>query len=537
MPRASSPARRSSAPDELEPGTCSVLDVSFNILNCTVGSGILALPFALKDSGFGLGLTLSVIVGILCWFALYILIVTGQRIGVYKYAGLCEATMGKFGNYLLNGVIFFQSAGASITYLIVVGDTIPVILSMVGITATRQWTIFVSSLVFILPLLFYRSIGSLAKVSIVSVATLPPILLAVAIRGFHYAPDHKKSYAFVGDNVFPAIGVMAFAMLSTQTAFLNFTTMAQPTRKSWAQATSIAVFLSWVVSFVFAIFGFIAFGFDVNANIFNSFPLDDGLINFGRGLLGFSMFLTFPQAFYPARSALHSLFGHEDNVKTPTNTEHIITTISLFIPLLVCGVFVSDLGLLYQLIGGFCSTFLAYIIPGACYFLVFWRHAYTPLDSSSSSSGLSSNDEQGEDRDDDDDDTIEDEEESLLKKKLAADKRLHLGHEEEAIVKSAPLNLVLSGYGSTTSTPTAPTFGDDVHEAVSQAAPTSSRRSANSSSASGKNSKKSSSGSRKTNVWLDIGAGFLLVFGMFVMVISTTITLRKMLGGVQTETP
>lgn len=46
--------------------------------------------------------------------------------------------------------------------------------------------------------------------------TLPPILFAVAVRGMYYAPEHKRSYDFVGDNVFPAIGVMAFAMLSTQ---------------------------------------------------------------------------------------------------------------------------------------------------------------------------------------------------------------------------------------------------------------------------------------------------------------------------------
>ncbi|KAF8938030.1 hypothetical protein BGZ58_001712 [Dissophora ornata] len=417
--------------------------------------------------------------------------------------------MGTFGNYLLNGVIFFQSVGSCITYMIVVGDTIPVVLDIVGINSTRRWAIFVSSLVFILPLLFYRSIGSLTKVSIVSVATLPPILLAVAVRGVHYAPEHKRSYAFVGDNVFPAIGIMAFAMLSTQTAFLNFTTMTQPTRKAWAQATSSAVFLSWLVSFVFAVFGFIAFGFDVEANIFNSFPMTDGLINFGRGLLGFSMFLTFPQAFYPARSALHSLFGHEDNVKIPTNKEHIYTTIALFIPILLCGVFVVDLGLLYQLVGGFCSTFLAYIIPGVCYFIIFWKKDFAYSGGKLSKSP--SNDEQGHGRnDDDDEDSIEDEEEErLLKQRLAAEKKLHPGHEEEA---TTPLNEPqVTSYGATS-----PTLSSTSSADTGSTIATSIRR--------------SSKGGRKTELWMDIGAGVLLVFGVFVMVISTTITLRKMLG-------
>ncbi|KAF9905819.1 hypothetical protein EC991_001295 [Linnemannia zychae] len=536
------PPSRSNSMDRPGSGNCSIMEVSFNILNCTVGSGILALSFAIKESGFGLGIVLSVAVAILTWMALYILIVSGKKINVYKYAILCEATMGRFGFYLLNSVIFFQSAGACITYMIVVGDTIPVILDIMGFWASRRWIILISSLLFILPLLFYRSIGSLAKVSMISVMTLPPILFAVAVRGMYYAPEHKRSYDFVGDNVFPAIGVMAFAMLSTQTAFLNFTTMAQPTRKAWGQATGIAVSLSWLISFVFAIIGFMSFGEDVQPNIFNSFPLTDGLINFGRGLLGFSMFLTFPQAFYPARAALHKVLGHEDNHITPTDSEHFYTTLALFFPILVCGVFIADLGLLYQLIGGFCSTFLAYIIPGACYFLIFWRkdpnslRRLSHLPSSDSleneaarTAGVGTEERGQEARYEDDEDSLEnveddgeDEEERLLKHKLAQDKKSELGLEEEGLTGRQHGHRPSGTYGATASTPLG---RHQLHYGSSDGSTSSSAdlrqpRSSNTTNAEG----------RKTELWLDVGAGILLVFGVFVMIISTTLTLKKMAG-------
>ncbi|KAF9152383.1 hypothetical protein BG015_005346, partial [Linnemannia schmuckeri] len=521
---------------------------SFNILNCTVGSGILALSFAIKESGFGLGIVLSAAVAILTWLALYILIISGKKINVYKYAILCEATMGRFGFYLLNSVIFFQSAGACITYMIVVGDTIPVILDILGFEVSRRWVILVSSLLFILPLLFYRSIGSLAKVSMISVMTLPPILFAVAVRGMYYAPEHKRSYDFVGDNVFPAIGVMAFAMLSTQTAFLNFTTMAQPTRKAWGQATGIAVSLSWLISFVFAIIGFMAFGEDVQPNIFNSFPQTDGLINFGRGLLGFSMFLTFPQAFYPARAALHKVLGHEDNHITPTDSEHFYTTLALFFPILICGVFIADLGLLYQLIGGFCSTFLAYIIPGACYFLIFWRKdpsSLSRLSKLSSSDSLESDAAGGagehgresryEDDDIDslenveDDDDEEEEEETILKQKLAQDKKSELGLEEEG----RPLRQhrpTLINDSATASTPILSRH--QLHYGSTGGSESSSSTDLLQTTTSNYSTirRKESTTERKTELWLDVGAGILLVFGVFVMVISTTLTLKKMAG-------
>lgn len=96
-----------------------------------------------------MGIVLSIAVAILTWLALYILIISGKKINVYKYAILCEATMGSFGFYLLNSVIFFQSAGACITYMIVVGDTIPVILDILGFAVSRRWVILVSSLLFV----------------------------------------------------------------------------------------------------------------------------------------------------------------------------------------------------------------------------------------------------------------------------------------------------------------------------------------------------------------------------------------------------
>jgi sodium-coupled neutral amino acid transporter 11 len=96
-----------------------------------------------------LGIVLSIAVAMLTWLALYILIISGKKINVYKYAILCEATMGRFGFYLLNSVIFFQSAGACITYMIVVGDTIPIILDILGFAVSRRWVILVSSLLFV----------------------------------------------------------------------------------------------------------------------------------------------------------------------------------------------------------------------------------------------------------------------------------------------------------------------------------------------------------------------------------------------------
>ncbi|KAG0033852.1 hypothetical protein BGZ82_005964 [Podila clonocystis] len=244
--------------------------------------------------------------------------------------------------------------------------------------------------------------------------------------------------------------------------------------------------------------------------------------------------------FYPARAALHKVLGHEDAHTLPSDSEHVLTTVGLFIPILICGVFIADLGLLYQLIGGFCSTFLAYIIPGLCYFFVFWS------DKSQSYAYIATS---GEDEDDDEhgqegfDDNSDEEDsgndtQSIGKKKAALEKhsssQLERGqvsiqgdndNEEQILL---PFNNTThhchthhtSSYGTTATATAALGSASSISSAESG---TSGRRARRRLSTFGKRP-------RKTELWLDVGAGILLVFGVFVMIISTATTLKKMAG-------
>lgn len=241
---------------------------------------------------------------------------------------------------------------------------------------------------------------------------------------------------------------------------------------------------------------------------------------------------------------MHKVLGHEDNHIVPTDDEHFYTTLALFFPILVFGVFIADLGLLYQLIGGFCSTFLAYIIPGACYFLIFWRKDPSSLrrlsklpssDSLESEAGGSGAGEHGRESryEDDDVDSLEnvedsdddDEEERILKQKLAQDKKSELGLEEEG----RPLRQhrpTLTNDSATASTPILSRHQLHYGSTGGSESSSSDLQSTNYSTI----RRRESTGERKTELWLDVGAGILLVFGVFVMIISTTLTLKKMAG-------
>lgn len=139
-----------------------------------------------------------------------------------------------------------------------------------------------------------RSIGSLAKWSIISVLCLPIILLTIIIRAPAYAPEEGVQFEWVGNDVWSALGIMAFAFTCHQVAFNNFLTLEDQTTSSWRHTTILSTGMSWVISMTFAIIGYICFGSDVKSNLFMNFATDDPIVNIGRFALGISMILTIP---------------------------------------------------------------------------------------------------------------------------------------------------------------------------------------------------------------------------------------------------
>lgn len=164
-------------------------------------------------------------------------------------------------------------------------------MSSLGNSLTSLLFLFVFK---IFPLNLSRSIGALARWSIVSVLCLPIILLTLLIRAPVYSPSHTAEITWVGPDIFGSVAIMAFGFACSQVAFNNFLALKQQTSRMWAYAVTISAIISYIMSMSFAIIGYLSFGKDVQPNLFLNFPADDAVINVGRFALGISMILTVP---------------------------------------------------------------------------------------------------------------------------------------------------------------------------------------------------------------------------------------------------
>jgi sodium-coupled neutral amino acid transporter 11 len=117
-----------------------------------VGAGIIGLPFALKQSGFVTGIILTALIAFLTNVSLILMVYAGTMIGTMTFAALAESAMGKVGFWAVNLAVLVNGIGTMVSYLIIIGDTIPPIANAylsVPILGNRLFVISVTSACFV----------------------------------------------------------------------------------------------------------------------------------------------------------------------------------------------------------------------------------------------------------------------------------------------------------------------------------------------------------------------------------------------------
>lgn len=346
----------------------STFKVSFNILNTIIGSGIVALPYALHNAGFGFGLLMLCVIALLSQFALYALVSVGKRTGCMHYSSVTEAALGPLGYHLLNWSMVIDMVGTVILYLMLVGDLVTALIDIYApFSASRTTVILAVSGVFILPQLFYRNTGPLARLSIVSVLCIPYIIVAVAVRAHNYVGEISFDYSFFGPRILPAMGVLAFTYSSCHAAFPNYMGLQHKTLKSWVRASSAATLGASVISAAFALTGYMAFGYMAKPNILENFDDNDHAINLGRLLFAVSLMLTTPMGFYPIRDTVTEMLQIDPARHNVGRGPESLCTVAIFSLCAVLAARFTDLGLAYELIGALSSSVVNFLLPALIY--------------------------------------------------------------------------------------------------------------------------------------------------------------------------
>nr|XP_058157250.1 putative sodium-coupled neutral amino acid transporter 11 [Dasypus novemcinctus] len=352
--------------------TCRQSAAAFNVVNSIIGSGIIGLPYSMKQAGFPLGILLLFWVSYVTDFSLVLLIKGGSLSGTDTYQSLVSKTFGFTGYVLLSVLQFLYPFIAMISYNIITGDTLSKVLQRIpgvdpgNLFIGRHFIIVLSTVAFTLPLSLYRDIAKLGKISLISTVLTTSILGIVMARvvslGSHI-PKTEDAWVFAKPNAIQAIGVMSFAFICHHNCFLVYGSLEEPTVAKWSRIIHVSVLVSVFISMLFAACGYLTFTGFTQGDLFENYCRNDDLVTFGRFCYGITVILTYPIECFVTREVIINVF-FGGNLST---LFHVIITVVIITIATLASLLFDCLGIVLELNGVLCAAPLIFIIPSACY--------------------------------------------------------------------------------------------------------------------------------------------------------------------------
>uniref|UniRef100_A0A7N9CYB3 Putative sodium-coupled neutral amino acid transporter 11 n=1 Tax=Macaca fascicularis TaxID=9541 RepID=A0A7N9CYB3_MACFA len=285
----------------------------FNVVNSIIGSGIIGLPYSMKQAGFPLGILLLFWVSYVTDFSLILLIKGGALSGTDTYQSLVNKTFGFPGYILLSVLQFLYPFIAMISYNIIAGDTLSKVFQRIpgvdpeNVFIGRHFIIGLSTVTFTLPLSLYRNIAKLGKVSLISTGLTTLILgivMAKAISLGPHIPKTEDAWVFAKPNAIQAVGVMSFAFICHHNSFLVYSSLEEPTVAKWSRLIHMSIVISVFICIFFATCGYLTFTGFTQGDLFENYCRNDDLVTFGRFCYGVTVILTYPMECFVTREGV-----------------------------------------------------------------------------------------------------------------------------------------------------------------------------------------------------------------------------------------
>lgn len=347
---------------------------SFNFINSIIGSGIIGIPFAMKQAGFGLGIILLILVAMITDYSIILLIEAGKLSNTNTYQDMMLVACGRPGFYLLTFLQFIYPFIAMVSYNVIIGDTVTKIIVRLGgdhiantVLGSREFVIFLVTLLVTMPLSLYRNITKLSKWAFVSLVLVGVMLLFICIRLGTFAvkiPSTDDAWTFANLNITQAIGIMAFAYMCHHNTFLIHASLENPTKERWNFVTHVSVMFCMVFMLVFGLIGYASFTGWTQGDLLENYCQSDDLMNAARFMFAFTIMLTYPVECFVTREVVeNAIFPTSER---PPLWRHIVVTV--VVTGLVCAISMSTdcLGIVLELNGVMAAAPLAFIIPPLC---------------------------------------------------------------------------------------------------------------------------------------------------------------------------
>ncbi|KOH00069.1 aspartate/glutamate transporter [Saccharomyces eubayanus] len=304
------------------------------LLHTACGAGILAMPYAFKPFGLVPGVVMIVICGACAMQSLFI----QARVARYVAPGKASfSALTRLINPSLSIVfdlaIAVKCFGVGVSYMIVVGDLMPQIMSTWTGNAwllSRNVQISLIMLFFVAPLSFLKKLNSLRYASMVAISSVAYLCVLVLV---HYvAPSNeilklkgRVSYFFPRQshdlNMLNTLPIFVFAYTCHHNMFSIINEQKSVRFEHVMKIPLISISLALALYIAIGCAGYLTFGDNIIGNIIMLYPQSVSS-TVGRIAIVLLVMLAFPLQCHPARASIHQILQYftEENATTSTTS-------------------------------------------------------------------------------------------------------------------------------------------------------------------------------------------------------------------------
>ncbi|KAL0100682.1 hypothetical protein PUN28_019224 [Cardiocondyla obscurior] len=284
------------------------------------------------------------------------------------FAGLCGSK-----SFAFCGIcVAIYSFGCCLTFLIIIGDQFDrVFATYYGLDYCHTWYLsrpFVTaltSIIFILPLCFFKRLDGLSYASSVGCITIVYVLWLIIYKSFDVKTDAVPPIKIWPDNgyeVLQIIPIICFAYQSHMTAIPTYACMKDRNLCKFTLCAVISMLICYGAYSVVGYFGYVTFGSGkVPSDILQGYTDKSAIVTVAIIAIAVKNFTTYPIVLYCGRDALLGIFdANLDQIGV-----RVIVTLIWFVLSLVIAILVPDISPVINLLGSLSAMFI-FVLPGIC---------------------------------------------------------------------------------------------------------------------------------------------------------------------------
>ncbi|KAG4301723.1 hypothetical protein PCK1_002208 [Pneumocystis canis] len=365
-----------------------------NLLNTAIGAGMLAMPYSMALTGLVPGIFLILFSGATCFLGLYFLVRCAAKLerGTASFNTLSSLSM-PWVAILLDLTIGINCFGASVSYLILIGDVMPQVVLMFKKTISETSYLisryfWITIFIFVVaPFTFFRRLDSLRYVSIVSLISIGYMVLIIIIYVFRrniWNTDAKIDL-FEGKGVsgfFSSISVFAFSYSCHQNMLPIVNEIRDNSHRNILNVIITSMVISTLIYLAVAILGYLSFGTNVPGNIVLAYEYSVAT-TIARIAIVILIAFSYPLQFFPSRISFDKVLSWCFKSFKFFNSSRDISSSNLRFNILTCLILLFSYVLamtahsfhrVLAYVGSIGSTAISFIFPGLFYIIL----AYSP---------------------------------------------------------------------------------------------------------------------------------------------------------------